>query len=122
MRVSLLLAGVAAASLTAFSAMAQEGQYEAGLTKMLTEAAAGRCPADVMGEQLLAACNAQISGMAPAMASLGAIEEMTFMSADEVEGKRHEVYRVRFASGQVLTWRIGGLTEGRFDTAGTVRE
>lgn len=122
MRFSLLLASATAATLTAFSAQAQEGQYEAGLTKMLTEAAAGRCPADVMGEALLAACNEQIAGMAPAMASLGAIEETTFVRAEESEGKRYEVYRVRFASGQVLTWRIGGLSEGRFESAGTVSE
>ncbi len=122
MRISLLLAGVAAASLTAVSAMAQDAQYAAGLTRMLTEAAAGRCPADVMGDELVAACNEQIAGMAPAMASLGEIKTTTFVRADEVEGKRYEVYRVEFASGQVLTWRIGGLNEGRFETAGTVQE
>lgn len=122
MRIRILLAGAAAAALAAFPVLARDGQYAAGLTRMLTEAAAGRCPADVMGEDLLAACNEQIAGMAPAMASLGAIETTTFVRAEEAGGDRYEVYSVAFASGRTLIWRIGGLREGRFAAAGTVSE
>lgn len=120
MRIRLLLAGLAAAAATAFPAAAQDGEYAGALTRMLTEAAAGRCPADVMGEALLTACNEQIAGMAPALTGLGAIEETSFVRAEEVEGVRYETWNVKFAGGRTLVWRIGGLHDGRFTTAGTV--
>ena len=118
MRIHMLLAGVAAASLTAFSAMAQDGEYSQALTRMLTETAEGRCPADVMAQDLLTACQEQIAGMAPAFRELGVIETMTFVKAEDTPGGRVETYSVKFAGGQTMTWRIGHLRDGKFETAG----
>jgi hypothetical protein len=124
MRLHLLVAGMAAAGLTAFSAQAQTqassgGQYGDGLRRMLTAAAAGTCPDDVMGEGLLTACQAQINQMAPALAGLGAIDALTFISADDTPTGRVETWRVRFAGGQTMNWAIGGISNGKFETAYT---
>lgn len=118
MRIHLMLAGIAVASLTAASATAQDGEYSRALTRMLTEAAEGRCPADVMAEDLATACQEQIAGMAPAVRQLGPIETMTFVKAEDTPGGRVETYSVKFAGGQTMTWRIGHLRDGKFETAG----
>jgi hypothetical protein len=99
------------------AAPAQEGQYSASLTRMITSTADGECPADVMGGGLLAACNEQIDQMGPALQSLGPITDMAFVSAEGEGEARVETYEVFFESGQMLTWGIGGYVDGKFEIA-----
>ena len=88
MRLPLFLASVAAAGLTALSATAQEaappaeeGQYGPALARMLGEIGWQRCPADIMGEALRAACTEQLPQLTPALANLGTIDGVTFVEA-----------------------------------------
>jgi hypothetical protein len=121
MRTPALLAAVAAVALSAPAfAQAPAGEYGDALSRMLTEAAAGTCSAELMAEQLLAACNQQIAQMAPGLQSLGAVQSVTFVSAQETPEGRMEVYTVAFAGGQSMTWFIGGRQpDGKFAAAGT---
>ncbi|KQY80454.1 hypothetical protein [Brevundimonas sp. Root1423] len=114
MRIQTIFAGVAAAALMAFPAMAQDGQYREPLTRIITEAADGVCLEALMAQSLLDACNSQIQGMAPALAAMGAIEEMTFMSAEDTPEGRLETWAVKFAGGEILTWVIGQPHDGKF--------
>ena len=41
---------------------------------------------------------------------------MAFLSAEGEGAERLELYEVTFASGQVLTFGIGGLADGKFST------
>lgn len=108
---------VAIAGLMALPAFAQSGEYEAGLRKMISETAAGSCPADVMGPDLLAACQQQLAQMSAGLASLGAIESARFLRAEDRPEGRVEIYEVKFASGMTLNWGIGGLRDGKFNIA-----
>lgn len=120
MRIHTMLAGVAAAALMAFPAMAQDGQYREQLTRILAEAAQGTCPAALMAPALLDACNAQIEGMGPALAALGAIESVTFVTAQDTPDGRVETWAVKYASGRTLNWVIGQIQpDGKFSTVGT---
>ncbi|MFN3668566.1 MAG: hypothetical protein ACK4VY_04615 [Brevundimonas sp.] len=119
MRIDTFLAGVAVASLLAFPAMAQDGQYAPQLTRMIEEAASGTCLAGLMQQPLLDACNSQIQGMSEGLTALGAIESMTFLRAQDTPEGRVEVYAVKFAGGQTLNWVIGQEREGKFATVGT---
>ncbi len=119
MRIRTILAGVAAAGLMVFPAMADDGQYAPQLNQMLTEAAAGTCLAALMAPPLLDACNAQIAGMATGLSSLGPVETVTFVSAEDTPGGRVETYSVKFAGGQTMTWFIGQEAEGKFAVVGT---
>lgn len=119
MRTTVFVAGLMAASLTAFSAMAEEGQYKQPLQRMITDAAGGRCSVEIMGAGLLAACNQQIAAMSAGLASLGAVESMTFVKAETGEHGRVETYAVKFAGGLTLNWFIGGEKDGKFEVAGT---
>ncbi|MEJ6790290.1 hypothetical protein BrevBR_12115 [Brevundimonas sp. BR2-1] len=120
MRIQIILAGVAAAALTAFPAAAQDGQYRDQLSRIITEAAGGTCLAALMGPSLLDACNAQIEGMGPALTALGAIESVTFVGAEDTPGGRVETWAVKFAGGTTLNWFIGGQQpDGKFDIVGT---
>lgn len=119
MRIRLMMAGVAAAGLMAFPAMADDGQYGEQLGQMLVEAAAGTCSEALMAAALLNACSGQIAGMAPGLQALGAIESMTFVSAEDTPGGRVETWSVTFASGQTVNWFIGGREpDGKFAAAG----
>lgn len=117
MRISLLLAGVAMAGMTAFSASAQDGQYAPALTRMLTEAAAGNCPADLMADELLAACQGQIAAMAAGLNSLGEIETMTYLGTEATPEGPVEMYSVVFSGGATMTWGIGQMQDGKFRAA-----
>jgi len=119
MRIGAILAGVASAGLLAFPAMAEEGRYAPQLTRILEEAVNGSCLAALMAPSLLDACNGQIAGMAPALASLGAIETITFVSVQETPDGPVETYSVKYAGGQTLNWVIGQEREGKFSTVGT---
>ncbi|MCS6627021.1 hypothetical protein N0B44_29315 [Roseibacterium beibuensis] len=122
MRLTLTLAAALAAGTLALPAAAQttapaEGQYEAALRRMIVETAAGSCPADVMAGPLLAACQQQLPQMSAGLASLGAVESVTFVRAEDRDDGRLEIYEVRFAGGQTLNWGIGGMKDGKFDVA-----
>lgn len=127
MRLTLTLAAALAAGALALPAAAQtaapaaapagEGQYEAALRRMITETAGGTCPADIMGEALLAACQQQLPQMSAGLAGLGPIASVTFVRAEDRDDGRLEIYEVEFAGGQSLNWGIGGLSDGKFDTA-----
>lgn len=119
MRIAKILAGVAAAGLMAFPAMAQEGRYAPQLTRMLEEAAKGNCLPALMAPPLLDACNGQIQGMAPALDALGAVETVTFVSAQDTPDGQVETYSVKFAGGQTMEWVIGQERDGKFSTVGT---
>jgi hypothetical protein len=118
MRIQTLFAGVAAAALMAFPAMAQDGQYREPLTRIITEAADGVCLEALMAPALLDACNGQIQGMAPALAAMGAIEEMTFVRSEDTPEGPVETWAVKFTGGQILSWSIGQMKDGKFNTVG----
>lgn len=119
MRIQMMLAGVTAAALMAFPAMAEDGQYGEQLNRIVTEAAAGTCLEALMGPSLLDACNGQIQGMAPALSAMGAIESVTFVSAQDTPEGRVETWAVQFAGGRTLNWVIGHLLDGKFSVVGT---
>lgn len=119
MRIRMVLAGIAAAGLMVFPAMAQDGQYGPQLNRILTEAATGTCLAALMAPPLLDACNGQIGAMAPGLRSLGAVETMTFVSAEDTPQGRVETWSVKFANGPTLTWFIGQEQDGKFSAVGT---
>lgn len=116
MRLTLI---AAAASLIAFPAMAQEGdgQYAADLQRMITETAAGACPADIMAEQLLTACQEQLPQMSAGLTSLGAVQSITFKKAEDTPEGRVESYTVVFANGTTLNWGIGHKKNGKYAAA-----
>lgn len=119
MRIRVLLAGVTAAGLMAFPVLAQDGRYESQLTRILGDAANGTCLAELMAESLLTVCNGQIAGMSSALAALGAIETMTFVSATDTPEGRVETWTVKYASGRSLNWIIGNMQDGKFSVVGT---
>lgn len=119
MRVRMILAGVAAAGLMAFPAMAEDGQYAPQLNRILTEATEGACLAAFMAPSLLDACNGQIEGMSPALRAMGAIETVTFVSAEDTADGRVETYSVKFAGGRTMTWVIGHERDGKFSVVGS---
>lgn len=118
MRLGTMVAGVAAAGLMAFPAMAEDGQYAPQLTRIIGEAAQGTCLAELMAQPLLDACNGQIAAMSPALRALGAIETMTFVSARDTPEGKVETYSVKFASGQTMNWFIGQEGDGKFSVVG----
>lgn len=122
MRLPLSLAAFTAAAALAGAASAQEtaaeGQYTAALQRMIAQAADGICAEDVMGSDLLEACNGNIVGMGAAISALGPVDTMTFLRAEETpEHGRIELYAVGFAGGERMTWGIGGLRDGKYDVA-----
>jgi hypothetical protein len=120
MRIRMMLAGVAAAGLMAFPAMALDGQFGPQLREMLSEAAEGSCNEALMAPGLLSACQGQIGSMAEGLRSLGVIESMTFVSAEDTPNGRVETWSVKFAGGQTLNWFIGQQQpDGKFSAAGT---
>ena len=122
MRLTLTLAAALAAGGLALPAAAQtapagEGQYEAALRRMITETAAGSCPADVMSGPLLAACEQQLPQMSAGLSGLGPIQSIAFVRAEDRADGRLEIYEVTFAGGQTLNWGIGGEKDGKFEVA-----
>ncbi|WP_029417752.1 hypothetical protein [Brevundimonas bacteroides] len=95
----------------------QQGEYADALRRMIVETAAGSCPEDLMADGLLAACLQQLAQMSAGLASLGAVEAMTFVGAEETPNGRVETYSVRFASGQTLNWGIGGQQDSKYTVA-----
>lgn len=100
------------------------GEYGPALRRMVTEAATGRCPAELMAEPLLSACRDQMPQMRPALAALGAVEDVAFVKAethdDAGKGARVETYAVKYAGGKTTLWSIGNRKDGKFTTAYTL--
>jgi len=121
MRISLMMTALVATMALAGTVQAQDaaqdGQYRAALNRMIVSTADGECPADLMAEDLLAACNDQIYQIGPALQGLGPITEINFVRAEGEGEARVEVYDVIFEGGQMLTWGIGTLVDGKFQTA-----
>lgn len=125
MRFGTMMTAVMAAGLLATGAQARtqdqspagDGQYRAALERMITRTAEGTCPDDVMGADLLAACQTQVEQMSEGLKSLGAIVSMRLIKVEGEGADRLETYAVAFASGETLTWGIGGLVDGKFATA-----
>lgn len=121
MRVTPIMTALAAAALLAGSAQAQtapqEGRYQAALERMIIETAQGRCPADIMADQLLAACTQQIAAMSTGLQSLGPIQTITFLGSEERPDGRLERYAVKFTGGTTLNWGIGAEADGKFGAA-----
>jgi len=115
MRSVILLFCVVVGSAGAAAVAADEGTYSGALRTMLTQAAAGTCPADIMGEGLLKACREQIANMAPALKAAGPIQSITFVRAEQLNGERFETYKVSFATGAPSNWHIGALHGNKFD-------
>lgn len=113
------LALAAVLSLAACPALAQagDGQYAADLQRMITETASGVCPADLMAEQLLTACQQQLPQMSAGLASLGAVQSITFTTAVDTPEGRVETYAVVFANGTTLNWGIGHRKDGKYASA-----
>lgn len=119
MRMRMMLAGVAAAGLIAFPAMALDGQYGAQLRQMLADAAGGTCAEALMAPGLLNTCQGQIGAISGGLQALGAIESMTFVSAEDTPAGRVETWSVTYAGGQTQTWFIGQQQpDGRFEAVG----
>jgi hypothetical protein len=120
MRLPATLAALAAAAFMAGAAQAQDpatdGQYRAALVRVIADATDGVCPAEILNAELLAACEEQAPQMAPALASLGPVQSILFQGAEGEGDERVELYEVTFAGGQVLTWGIGGLVDGKYST------
>lgn len=115
-----LMAAGAAMVIATPAIAADQGRYATALRRIVTEAAAGRRPEDVMAESLRAACRAQLATMAPALAALGPVEGVTFIKSDERDGKRYESYAVRYATGKTMIWGIGDAADGKFAAAYTL--
>ena len=121
MRAVMLL--VSALPVVAGGAAAQRvsaGEYGPALRRMVTEAAAGRCPADMMAEPLLSACRNQMAQLGPALAALGAVEGVSFVNAETHDEARVETYAVKYAGGRTTIWSIGNRKDGKFTTAYTL--
>jgi len=117
---AMMMAVVAAGVLLAGAANAQtqeQGQYQAALERMMSEAAQSRCPEDLMAPELLAACTPQIAQMGPGIQSLGAIESITYLGHEDGPTGRVERYAVKYAIGVTLNWGIGGVVDGKYTVA-----
>lgn len=98
-------------------AAAEQGKYNSALKEMLSGTASGTCPADLMGDQLLAACKEQLPRMQPELAALGPVKTMKFLSAVGQGDQRVESYDVTFAKGATTKWQIGKFQGGKYQIA-----
>ncbi|MGE7206149.1 hypothetical protein ACQKJZ_10775 [Sphingomonas sp. NPDC019816] len=115
MRLGLIAAAAALTMTTAATAQtAEQGQYAGQLRAMFTSVAAGTCPADLMADALLKACQEQLPQMLPALKAGGPIKAITFLKSEQANGERYEQYQVTFTNGAPSKWTIGGLQDGKF--------
>jgi hypothetical protein len=112
----IMLAAMVGTFATVPATAADQGQYSAALGKMLAQTAAGTCPADLMGDRLLAACREQLPAMRTALVAAGPVTAMSFVMARGDGATRIETYKVTFAKGDATLWHIGGLHDGKFET------
>lgn len=118
-----LMLFVATATMTAGAAhAADEDQYGPALRRIVTEAAAGTCAADLMAEPLLSACRDQMPQMKPALAALGTVEAVSFIKAEAHDDARVETYAVKYSGGKTSLWSLGNRKDGKFTVAYTLGE
>ncbi len=115
-----ILAAALAIAAAGGAIAAEGGDYRDALRRMVTEAAEGRCPADIMAEPLLSACRDQMPTMKPALAALGAVSDVTFIKGEAQDDARVETYAVKYAGGKTTIWSIGNRKDGKFTTAYTL--
>lgn len=117
-RATLATASLVAALLTAGAAAAQDpskdGEYRGSLVKVMDALAAGDCDGDVMTGDLLAACDTELAPVTSALQMLGTPTDVLFLRAEGEGSERIELYEVHYSVGQILTWGLGGLEDGRF--------
>jgi hypothetical protein len=101
---------------------ADDGQYGLALRRIVTEAAAGTCAADLMAEPLLSACRDQMPQMKPALAALGTVEGVSFIKAEAHDDARVETYAVKYSGGKTSLWSLGNRKDGKFTVAYTLGE
>lgn len=124
MRIHQILCGVAAASVLAFSASAQDGQaaeaqggrYAEALTRIVADARAGNC-SDLMSAGVQLACQRRIQQIALTLERFGDVQKITLLKSEERGGGLYETYELGFVDGFTMTWIIGGLHDGQFSTA-----
>ena len=124
MRIHQILCAVAAVSLLAVSASAQEvppgeppaGQYAEALTRIVADARAGTC-SELMSAGVQLACQRRIEQIALTLERFGAIQTITLLKSEERGGGLYETYELGFVDGFKMTWIIGGLHDGQFTTA-----
>lgn len=102
------------------SGAAAAGDYGVALRRMVSEAAQGRCPADLMAEPLLSACRDQMAVMRPELAALGPVAAVSFIKAEVHDDARVETWAVNYAAGKTTIWSIGNRKDGKFTTAYTL--
>ena len=95
---------------------AEQGQYAGQLRAIFTAVASGTCPADLMADGLLKACQDQLPRMAPDLKAAGPVKTITFVQAEQISGERYEQYRVIFTNGAPSKWTICGLRNGKFQS------
>lgn len=88
------------------------GQFRDLLVKALQSTAGGKCPANIMGETLLDACQQQMPGMGKVIAQKGSIKEALFRGIQQMPSGPAEVYRVQFERGS-MTWVLNTGADGK---------
>lgn len=114
MRLELIAVAALLCTTAATAQTAEQGQYAAQLRAMFMSVAAGTCPADLMADDLLKACQQQLPQMAPGLKAAGPIKMITFLKTEQANGDRYEQYQVTFTNGAPSKWTIGGLQDGKF--------
>ena len=114
MRLGLIAIAALFGTTAATAQTAEQGQYAGQLRAMFTSVAGGTCPAELMADGLLKACQEQLPQMAPAIKAGGPIKAITFLKTEQANGERYEQYQVTFTNGTPSKWTIGGLQDGKF--------
>lgn len=104
------MAQAAAGSASASSAAASAATGANGplLQKAIEANAQGTCPADLMGPELLAACQQQIAGIHPMLTAKGKITKLDFLGT---QGQA-EIWRVTYEHGDQV-WGIAVGSDGK---------
>jgi len=116
MRFTTSMICVASLAGIAMPALADHGGYSGALRTILTQTAAGSCAAELMAPRLLSACQEQLPRLKASLAGLGPIRSIAFVNAAKHKGKRVETYKVTFAKGDTVTWHIGDLNGGKYES------
>ncbi len=114
-RLGILAIGALMLASSAQAQTGEQGLYAGQLRAMFTAVADGSCPETLMGPELLGACRQQLPQMSAMLKAAGAIQSMTLVKAQDVDGRHYENYKVTFANGAPSHWTIGALQDGRFN-------
>lgn len=88
------------------------------LRKALEAYAQGECAADMLGPQLLDACQQQISVLKSMIGSKGHITDLEFLGSKAIPGGQAEMYRVTYEHGSQI-WGIAMGPDGKVAGMGT---